>query len=141
VVKDSPGKIEGYFIVKRGLLGVIYGAAKEMGYKVNLIGAGDDRMEDYKKQSEYLKKAGGDFPKEIEVVETPRSTSGTEVRKAIENEDFLAFKKLVPQGVSSFYNSLLSSINGKGIKESEEAITESEIAELETKALKENIEK
>jgi len=141
VVKDNPGKIDGYFIVKRGLLGVIYGAAKEMGYKVNLIGAGDDRIEDYQKQADYLKKAGGDFPKEVEVVETPRSSSGTDVRKAIENEDFLAFKKLVPQGVSSFYNSLLSSINGKGIKESESPITESEIAELELKAMKENIEK
>jgi cytidyltransferase-like protein len=141
IVKDNPSLIAGYFTTKKGLLGVIYGIAKEMGYKVNLIGAGDDRIEDYKKQSDYLKKAGGDFPKEIEVVETPRSKSGTEVRKAIEDENFLEFKKLVPQGVSSFYNSLLSSINGKGIKESEEIISESEIAELEMKALKENIEK
>jgi cytidyltransferase-like protein len=141
IVKDNPSLIAGYFTTKKGLLGVIYGAAKEMGYKVNLIGAGDDRIEDYKKQSEYLKKAGGDFPKEIDVVETPRSKSGTEVRKAIEEENFLEFKKLVPQGVSSFYNSLLSSINGKGIKESEEIITESEIADLEMKALKENTEK
>ena len=141
IVKDNPNLISGYFSTKRGLLGVIYGMAKEMGYKVNLIGAGDDRIEDYKKQADYLKKAGGDFPNEIDVVETPRSKSGTEVRKAIEEENFLEFKKLVPQGVSSFYNSLLSSINGKGIKESEEIITESEIAELEKKALKENIEK
>jgi cytidyltransferase-like protein len=141
IVKDNPTLISGYFSTKRGLLGVIYGMAKEMGYKVNLIGAGDDRIEDYKKQADYLKKAGGDFPDEIDVVETPRSKSGTEVRKAIEEENFLEFKKLVPQGVSSFYNSLLSSINGKGIKESEEIITESEIAELEKKALKENIEK
>jgi cytidyltransferase-like protein len=141
IVKDNPSLIAGYFTTKRGLLGVIYGMAKEMGYKVNLIGAGDDRIDDYKKQADYLKKAGGDFPKEIEVVETPRSKSGTEVRKAIEDENFLEFKKLVPQGVSSFYNSLLSSINGKGIKESEDVITESQIAELETKALKENIEK
>ena len=141
VVKDSPNLIEGYFTTKKGLLGVIYGIAKEMGYKVNLIGAGDDRVNDYKKQSEYLKKAGGDFPKEIEVVETPRTTTGTEIRNSIENEDFLAFKKLVPQGVSSFYNSLLSSINGKGIKESEEMITESEILDANNKSLKENIEK
>ena len=94
----------------------------------------------HKKQSEYLKKAGGDFSEEIEVVETPRTTTGNEIRNFIENEDFLAFKKLVPQGVSSFYNSLLSSINGKGIKESEEII-ESEILDLENEALKENIEK
>ena len=70
------------------------------------------------------------------MVETPRTKSGTEVRKAIEEENFLEFKKLVPQGVSSFYNSLLSSINGKGIKESEDLISESEIADLETKSLK-----
>ena len=124
VVRDNPGKIEGYFTSSKGLLGVIYGTAKQMGYKVNLIGAGDDRTEDYKKQSEYLKKAGGDFPNEIEIVETPKTVTGTDIRKAIENEDFLEFKKLVPQGVSSFYNSLLSSINGKGIKESEEIIPE-----------------
>ena len=136
VVKDNPSLIAGYFTAKKGLLGVIYGIAKEMGYKVNLIGAGDDRIEDYKKQADYLKKAGGDFPKEIEVVETPRSKSGTEVRKAIEEENFLEFKKLVPPGVSSFYNSLLSSINGKGIKESEELISESKIADLEIKSLK-----
>ena len=136
IVKDNPSLIAGYFTAKKGLLGVIYGIAKEMGYKVNLIGAGDDRIEDYKKQADYLKKAGGDFPKEIEVVETPRTKSGTEVRKAIEEENFLEFKKLVPQGVSSFYNSLLSSINGKGIKESEDLISESEIADLETKSLK-----
>lgn len=141
IVKDNPSLIAGYFTAKKGLLGVIYGIAKEMGYKVNLIGAGDDRIEDYKKQADYLKKAGGDFPKEIEVVETPRTKSGTEVRKAIEEENFLEFKKLVPQGVSSFYNSLLSSINGKGIKESEDLISESEIADLETKSLKKNTEK
>ena len=73
-------------------------------------------------------------------METPRTTTGAEIRNSIGNEDFLAFKKLVPQGVSSFYNSLLSSINGKGIKESEEII-ESEILDLENEALKENIEK
>ena len=141
IVKDNPSLIAGYFMTKRGLLGVIYGMAKGMGYKVNLIGSGDDRIEDYKKQSEYLKKAGGDFPKEIEVVETPRTTSGTEIINSIGEEDFLAFKKLVPQGVSSFYNSLLSSINGKGIKESEEIIAESETSDLENKSLKENTEK
>ena len=139
IVKDSGGLIKGFFIAKRGLLGVIYGAAKEHGYKVNLIGSGDDRMENYKKQADYLKKAGGDFPKEIEIVETPRSTSGTEVRDAIRKEDFLKFKKLVPQSVGSFYNSLVSAITGKDIREGEEipedleSLTESQKAEIESK--------
>ena len=133
IVNDNPELIQGFFLVKRGLLGVIYGTAKEMGYKVNSIGAGDDRTEDYKKQCDYLKKAGGDFPKEIEVIETPRSTSGTEVRNLLKSEDFLAFKKLVPPGVSSFYNNLVSSVNGKAIKESEEIQEEfvSETGDLE----------
>jgi hypothetical protein len=45
----------------------------------------------------------------------------------------LAFKKLVPPGVSSFYNNLVSSVNGKAIKESEEIQEEfvSETGDLE----------
>jgi cytidyltransferase-like protein len=146
VVKENPGVIDGYFIARKGLLGVIYGAAKELGYNVNLIGAGDDRMEDYKKQSEYLKKAGGDFPSDIEVIETPRSTSGTEIRDSIQKEDFLKFKKLVPSSVSSFYNTLVSAINGKAIAEFEEAensedISESKKADLAIKKEKRNSSK
>jgi hypothetical protein len=146
VVKENPSKIVGYFIVKRGLLGIIYGAAKEHGYLVNLIGAGDDRVEDYKKQCDYLKKAGGDFPESIKVVETPRSTSGTEVRKAIENEDFTQFKKLVPSSVSNFYDFFVSAVKEehrkknehKPFKESEESaetelLAESQKAEMEKK--------
>lgn len=146
VVKENPGVIDGYFIARKGLLGVIYGAAKELGYNVNLIGAGDDRMEDYKKQAEYLKKAGGDFPSDIEVIETPRSTSGTEIRDSIQKEDFLKFKKLVPSSVSSFYNTLVSAINGKAIAEFEEAensedISESKKADLAIKKEKRNSSK
>ena len=146
VVKENPGVIDGYFIARKGLLGVIYGAAKELGYNVNLIGAGDDRMEDYKKQAEYLKKAGGDFPSDIEVIETPRSTSGTEIRDSIQNEDFLKFKKLVPSSVSSFYNTLVSAINGKAIAEFDEVensddISESKKADLAIKKEKRNSSK
>jgi len=142
IVRNHGDLIQGFFIVKRGLLGVIYGTSKEHGYKVNLIGSGEDRIENYKKQSDYLKKAGGDFPKEIEIFETPRSTSGTDVRKAIAEEDFLAFKKLVPQSVSSFYSSLVSAINGKDIRENEdpkyEDLSESQKAKLESKKYQKN---
>ena len=119
VVKENAGKILGYFIVNRGLLGIIYGKAKELGYSVKSIAAGDDRIDDYKKQTEYLKKAGGDFPDDIEIIQTPRSSSGTEVRGKIDNEDFVGFKKLVPHAVSTFYDQLVSSQNGRSIKESE----------------------
>ena len=120
VVKENAGKILGYFIIDRGLLGVIYGKAKELGYLVKAIAAGDDRIDDYKKQAEYLKKAGGDFPEDIELIQTPRSSSGTEVREKIDNEDFVGFKKLVPHAVATFYDQLVSSQKGRELKESEE---------------------
>lgn len=118
LVKESKGKILGYFIVNRGLLGVIYGKAKELGYLVKSIAAGDDRIDDYKKQSDYLKKAGGDFPEDIKIVQTQRSSSGTQVREKIDGEDFVGFKKLVPHAIAAFYEQLVSAQKGRGIKES-----------------------
>lgn len=120
IVKDNPGKISGYFVVNRGLLGPIYGKAKEHGFLPKAIGAGDDRMEDYNKQMEYLKKAGGDFPDDIKIIQTKRSSSGSDVRKKIESEDYTGFKKLVPQAVSNVYNSLIDAQRGNGIKEEDE---------------------
>lgn len=138
VVKENPDLIKGFFIVNRGLLGIIYGKAKEHGYLVKIIGAGDDRIEDYKKQEEYLKKHGSDFPEDIKVVETPRSISATEVRDDIKNEDFLEFKKKVPHAIVSFYPQLLSALKGTDIKESQEPqsvglLTESEKAKKKNK--------
>lgn len=138
ISKNNPELIEGFFVAPRGLLGVLYGKSKELGYEVKAIAAGDDRVEDYKKQVDYLKKAGGDFPEEMEIVETPRSTSGTDVRKAIESEDFLAFKKLVPNEVSSLYNQLLSAVKGKDIKESDEESGDSMLSESQKALLKKN---
>jgi len=133
VVRDNPGKIAGYFIVNRGLLGPIYGKAKEHGFLPKVIGAGDDRIEDYNKQADYLKKAGGDFPEDIKITQTKRSSSGSDVRKKIDSEDYIGFKKLVPQAVANVYNSLIDSQRGTGIKEEEDLtfadsdlITESE---------------
>ena len=139
ISKQNPELIEGFYMVPRGLLGVLYGKAKELGFKIKAVAAGDDRMEDYKKQVDYLKKAGGDFPEDVQVIETPRVTSGTEVRKAIENEDFLTFKKLVPPGVSALYNQLLSAMTGKAIQESESIkLSESDIAKIERKSQTKN---
>ena len=137
IVRDNPGKISGYFVVNRGLLGPIYGKAKEYGFLTKAIAAGDDRIEDYNKQAEYLKKAGGDFPDDIKIIQTKRSSSGSDVRKKIESEDYTGFKKLVPQAVANVYNSLIDAQRGNGIKEEEEIIfhdsnlvTESETQEI-----------
>lgn len=136
IVKDNPGKIAGYFVVNRGLLGPIYGKAKEHGFIPKVIGAGDDRIDDYNKQADYLKKAGGDFPSDMKIIQTKRSSSGSDVRKKIESEDYVGFKKLVPQAVANVYNSLIDSQKGTGIKEEDEMefenseiLTESEVHE------------
>jgi len=127
VVKENPGLILGYFISSRSLLGPAYGKSKELGFLPQLIGAGEDRIESYKKQEDYLKKAGGDFPDEVQVVETPRSGSATKVRELLSAEDFVPFKKLVPQSIASFYPQMISSLKGTSIKESEGEInTETE---------------
>lgn len=118
LINEAPQKIQGYFIVNRGLLGPICSRAKELGYLPVSIGSGEDRSEDYNKQFDFLKKLGSDFPESIELVETPRKNSGSEIRGYLDNEDFLAFKKSVPQSVSSFYQQMVSSKKGRGISES-----------------------
>jgi hypothetical protein len=133
VVRDNSKNIQGYFIINKGLLGPIYGRAKELGYIPQAIGAGDDRTDDYKKQCDYLKKAGGDFPKDMEIIETPRSTSGTDVRKKLDAEDYLGFNKLVPPAVSLIYDRLVSSIKGgnKNLKESIDTKVSVDLEEIE----------
>jgi cytidyltransferase-like protein len=111
VVRENQDLLCGFFIINRGLLGVIYGTAKSHGFNVKSIGAGEDRLLDYNKQIEYLKKNGSDFPKDIEIIKTPRSTSATEVREKIKSEDFTSFRKLVPPAISSLYNSLVTGMN------------------------------
>jgi hypothetical protein len=111
VVRENPNVLCGFFTVNRGLLGVIYGNAKNHGFNIKSIGAGEDRLLDYKKQIDYLMKNGSDFPKEMEIVETPRTTSATLVREKIENGDFSSFKKLVPPSITSLYDSLANGMN------------------------------
>lgn len=120
LVREKESLIKGFYIVNRGLLGIAYGAAKEHGFIIKAIGAGDDRVDDYKKQEEYLKKHGSDFPQEIKIIETPRSASSTDVREKLKNEDFLGFKKMVPASVASFYQSFVTALNDVELKESDE---------------------
>lgn len=119
LVREKSDLIKGFYIINRGLLGIVYGAAKEHGFLIKAIGAGEDRIEDYKKQEEYLKKHGSDFPDEIKIIQTPRTTTATEVREKLKNEDFLGFKKTVPSSISSLYQSFVTALNDSELKESE----------------------
>ncbi len=107
-----------YIIVQRGLIGSAIVKLLEKGYKPNLIGAGEDRMDDYTKQLDYVKKSDiGDQMQDLKLIQTPRSTSATEVRNAIKDEDYQKFRKLVPAGVEKMYTALKSAVGGE-IKES-----------------------
>ena len=105
-------KVMGKFVINKYVKVLAWVAAIIIvSLNIKLIGAGEDRISDYNKQIEYLKKNGSDFPKDMSIVKTPRSTSATEVREKIKNEDFTAFKKLVPPSISSLYNSLVTGMN------------------------------
>ena len=113
IVRDEK-EIVDYIIVQRGLIGSAIVKLLEKGYKPNLIGAGEDRMDDYTKQLDYVKKSDiGDQMHNLKLVQTPRATSATEVRNAIKDEDYQKFKKLVPAGVEKMYAALKSAVDGK----------------------------
>lgn len=134
IVRDEK-EIVDYIIVQRGLIGSAIVKLLEKGYKPNLIGAGEDRTDDYTKQLDYVKKSDiGDQMQDLKLVQTPRVTSATEVRNAIKDEDYQKFKKLVPAGVEKMYAALKSAIEGKmqesfDLDEDSNLITEGEIFE------------
>jgi hypothetical protein len=118
IVRDE-SEIADYIIVQRGLIGSAIVKLIEKGYKPHLIGAGEDRIDDYTKQLEYVKKSEiGEEMKDLKLVKTPRVTSATKVREAIADDDYQEVKRLVPKGVSVLYNTLKSEVQGTGVNES-----------------------
>jgi phosphopantetheine adenylyltransferase len=113
VVKDNSDVLVDYMIVSRGLLGSAINKLVEMGYEPHLVGAGEDRQEDYEKQMDYIKRTElfEKLPEDFKLVETPRSTSATEVRKKLKDEDYAALKKMLPKSVLNLYSGLASELN------------------------------
>ncbi len=111
-VVDNNKEIESYIIMNRGLLGSGVAKLIEMGYDPILIGAGEDRIEDYKKQVDYLKMSDikDQISDDLKLKETPRVTSATDVRKVLADGDFSKFKKMVPKEVANMFNDLVTSV-------------------------------
>jgi len=111
-IVDNHEEIEGYSIMSRGLLGSAINKLINDGYDPILVGAGDDRKDDYEKQIDYIRMSDikDQLNKDFELIETPRSLSATEVRDTLKDEDFSKFKKMVPQSVSNLYNELLTKV-------------------------------
>lgn len=132
VVRDEK-EIVDYIIVQRGLIGSAIVKLLDKGYKAKLVGAGEDRMNDYTKQIEYVKKSDiGDKMQDLKLVETPRVTSATKVREAIKDGDYTGFKKLVPKGVDNAYDLLKAEMKSGEEKTNESYVFEDEDGELET---------
>ncbi len=129
VVREYPDLFSGFLIVTKGLLGVVAGEVRRLGHRIELIGAGEDRSDDYDKQIQYLVKAGKEFPSTAKIFKTKRIGSGTEVRKKIQSEDFSAFKKMVPACVAALYTTLVSGVHGNNVNESNQVVNESSAQE------------
>ena len=131
VVRDEKEVID-HIIVQRGLIGSAIVKLLEKGYKPQLIGAGEDRVNDYTKQIEYVKRSDiKDQMEDLQLVQTPRVTSATEVRQAIKDEDYQKFRKLVPHAVEKMYSALKSEIRGDLDESMEEDFDSSLIIESE----------
>lgn len=107
-VKESNDVIEDFSIFNRGFIGEILEELDGKGYTVNLLGCGDDRNDDYKKQLQYLKNtdASGLIGDKFKIFPTKRMASGTEIRSKLADGNFSEFKKLTTPEVSSLYNML-----------------------------------
>ena len=126
VVRDEK-EIVDYIIVQRGLIGSAIVKLLDKGYKAKLVGAGEDRMNDYTKQIEYVKKSDvGDQMQDLKLVETPRVTSATKVRETIKDGDYTGFKKLVPKAVDNVYDLLKAEMKAEENKLNESYIFEHE---------------
>lgn len=112
VVKEHGDVLKDYMIVSRGLLGSAVNKLVNMGFEPHLVGVGEDRQDDYAKQMEYIKKTElfDKLPEEFKLVETPRSTSATEVRSKLEEEDYASLKKMLPKSVLNLYSGLVSEL-------------------------------
>ena len=118
IIQDEKDIVD-FIIVPKGLIGSAIVKLLAKGYKANLVGAGEDRIDDYTKQIEYVKRSDiKDQMQNLELVKTPRVTSATEVRQAIKDEDYQKFRKLVPHAVEKMYTSLKSELNGGKVEES-----------------------
>jgi cytidyltransferase-like protein len=132
VVRDEKEVID-YIIVQRGLIGSAIVKLLEKGYKPQLIGAGEDRVNDYTKQLEYIKKSDiGDQMQDLKLVQTPRTTSATKVREEIKNEDYAGFKRLVPKAVENVYDLLKAEMKAGEGKIKESYVFEDDNEEFET---------
>jgi hypothetical protein len=120
IPEETEGLIKDFCIIKRGFINDAIEKVREIGYEPMLWGAGKDRIEDYKKQLELNFKKNNELKldEKFQLVQTDRYGSGTEVRKAIEENSFGKFKNLVPKSVQGAYNLLCKDMeNSKREKE------------------------
>jgi len=129
LTKDSDGIIKDYCVISRGFIYDVINKLRELNYEPVLWGAGEDRINDYKKQLELNYKRDNELKlsDNFQLVKTDRYGTGTEVRKAIEDGQFGIFKALVPKTVQGVYT-LLKNDMDNAIKDKEAAENEKKVS-------------
>lgn len=80
-------------------------------YEPIIWAAGEDRIEGYKKQIEFITKNNKSLHPDFKFILTDRLTSSSAIRNYIENNDFAAFKSLVPSSIQSEWILIKNSID------------------------------
>ncbi len=117
IKENNPGLIEEVFYTKRGWIEDLLKTLRPK-YEPILWGAGDDRLNSYKLQTEYAKnkKIDLNLNKNFKLFKLPRYTSGTDVRKSIEENNYEQYKKLMPEYLHGefpyFYREIQNLLSG-----------------------------
>ena len=103
--KDTEGMIKDFCFIGKGFLNDVINKLRDLNYEPVLWGAGEDRINSYKKQIEFNFKKKNELKlrSDFKLVQMDRYGSGTEVRKNIKEDNFGKFKELVPKSVQGSY--------------------------------------
>lgn len=98
IKESNPGLIEDIFYTKRAWIEDLLKTLRPK-YEPILWGAGEDRLNSYKLQTEYAKnkKIDLNLHKNFKLFKLPRYTNGTDVREYIKNNNYEGYKKIMPE--------------------------------------------
>lgn len=108
VQKNEP-HIVGSFVTNRVILNEIFTLLRSNGYEPISLGAGDDRVESYNEQLDFMLNKRNNMmnvDSDFSIIQIPRNiikASGTSIRESIKNDDLLKFNSQMPNYLYKFY--------------------------------------
>jgi len=111
VQKNEP-QIVGTFVTNRVILNEIFTLLRSNGYEPISLGAGDDRVESYNEQLDFMLNKRNNMmnvDSDFSIIQIPRNiikASGTSIRESIQNDDVLKFNSQMPNYLYKFYDEI-----------------------------------